>query len=115
MFNLGWSYLNGDGVRTGYAQAEYWLRLSAKDGNADAQSNLGWMYEHGLGVRQSDVKAAEWYRKAAEQGQSYSQYLLGKLYEAGRGVVRDKGRRPGLVPEGRRGRSRAGPGRGPAG
>ena len=45
-----------------------WFRLSAEQGNADAQGNLGLIYVTGQGVTQDFKEAAKWYRLAAVQG-----------------------------------------------
>ena len=67
-FNLGWMYLNGQGVPQDDVQAVKWTRLAADQGNASAQFNLGVMYDDGQGVPQDDVQAHKWYNLAAAQG-----------------------------------------------
>ena len=43
--NLGWMYMEGEGVPQDYKEAVKWYRLSADQGDADAQYNLGVMYD----------------------------------------------------------------------
>ena len=86
---LGVIYENGKGVKQNYAEAVYWYRKSAEQGNIIAQDNLGVMYENGRGVGQDYVEALKWYRKAAEQGRANAQCNLGLMYENGRGVEQD--------------------------
>jgi len=86
-----WSYLNGDGVRRATPQAEYWLRLSAKDGQR-GWPKATWVgcTSTASGCGKSDVKAAEWYRRRPSRARAIPSTCSGRLYEAGRGVVRDK-------------------------
>ena len=71
------------------AQAAYWWRKAAEQGNADAQNNLGTAYSDGRGVPQDFSQAAVWWRKAADQGDANAQYNLGVAYDQGQGVVQD--------------------------
>lgn len=45
-----------------------WYRLSAEQGDADAQSNLGVMYATGNGVPESYLTAYVWWSVSAAQG-----------------------------------------------
>ena len=119
-YHLGWCYENGDdidiedlySVRTHFGcldvdkdlkQAKFWYgryaeqcRISAEQGDPDAQYKLGECYENGRGV-DKDLKQAEYwygkyaeqYRAPAEQGDSDAQYNLGSCYEDGLGVDQD--------------------------
>ncbi len=58
-------YNNGEGVPQDYAQAVYWYRKAADQGNADAQLNLGRMYDNGRGVPQDAVIAYALYNISA--------------------------------------------------
>ena len=63
-----------------YAQAVYWYRKAADQGNAAAQNSLGFMYVNGRGgLAQDDVQAVYWYRKAADQGNAEAQTNLGVM------------------------------------
>ena len=61
-------YDEGEGVTQDDQEAVRWYRVSAEQGNADAQNNLAVMYRKGSGVIQDYEKAVEWYRSSAEQG-----------------------------------------------
>ena len=64
-------------------------RMSAEQGDADAQSNLGTNYYYGTGVPQDYKEAVKWYRKSAEQGHAMAQSILGLMYANGTGVPQD--------------------------
>ena len=44
-----------------YADADYWYRQAAEQGDAQAQFDLGFDYAVGRGVVQNSVKANQWY------------------------------------------------------
>ena len=69
-----------------------WYRLSAEQGNADAQYNLGGMYLWRKGVTQDYKEAIKWYRLAAAQGNLDAQLNLGSMYYEGEGVAEDLAR-----------------------
>ena len=50
-YYLGNMYDNGQGVLQDYSKTVKWYRLSAKQGDADAQNNLGVMYRDALRAR----------------------------------------------------------------
>ena len=52
-----------------------WYRMSADQGDAQAQFNLGLMYANGTGVTQDYKEAVKWCRMAAEQGHAKAQFL----------------------------------------
>ena len=72
-----------------YKEAVKWFRLSAEQGNTDAQTNLGSRYKKGEGVPQDYKEAVKWYRLAAYEGNSHAQNNLGTMHEFGRGVLQD--------------------------
>ena len=78
-----------NGVKQDHAEAVYWYRLAAEQGNALAQYNLGAAYENGLGVPQNYVEAMRWYRKAAYQNNAAAQFNVGTMYYCHRGVPQD--------------------------
>lgn len=88
-FDLGVSYIRGEGVPIDYKQAVEWLRKAAQQGDAEAQLWIGVAYANGEGVPQDHKQAAEWYRKAADQGHADAQYNLGVMYANGEGVPQD--------------------------
>lgn len=69
-----------------YQKAVIWLRKSAEQGYAPAQSRLGYYYWAGQGLKKDFEQAVFWYRKAAEQGNEIAQYNLGVCYANGQGV-----------------------------
>jgi len=88
MYEYGW------GVKKDHTLAERWLRKSAMQGLASAQTHLGNFY-----ARRSDMKikvdmnkALKWYRKAAKQDNSEAIFSLGLMYEMGYGVKKDSNR-----------------------
>ena len=64
-------------------------RVSAEQGDAQAQFELGQLYARGQGVIQNHRKALDWYLKAADQGLAEAQYNLGIVYGSGNGVEQD--------------------------
>jgi hypothetical protein len=76
--------------RKDYKEAVRLYRLSAEQGDPDAQYNLGQFYLRGeLGVPQDYKEAVKWYRKAAEQYDVDAQSNLGFMYNKGQGVPQD--------------------------
>ena len=88
-FNLGWMYLNGQGVTEDPKEAMKWFQLAAKQGNASAQLNLGVMYDFGNGVAQDYKEAMKWYQLSAKQGDALAQFNIGAMYSFGNGVPQD--------------------------
>jgi TPR repeat protein len=82
-------YCNGQGVPQNYAQAAFWWRKAAEQGDDQAQFNLGLSCDKGRGVKKDHTQAAFWWRKAAEQGFAPAQHNLGVLYHYAQGVPRD--------------------------
>jgi uncharacterized protein len=72
---------NGQGVPQDYNEAVKWFRLSAEQGDAEAQYNLGWMYYEGQGVPQDYKEAVKWYRLSAEQGNERAQINLAMMHD----------------------------------
>jgi hypothetical protein len=54
-------------------RAAEFYRLSAEQGDADAQFNFGRCLENGLGVEQDLIRAAEFYRLSAGQANPYGE------------------------------------------
>jgi TPR repeat protein len=66
-------YNDGYGVAQDYAEAVRWYRLSADQGNTEAQTYLGTLYFNGLGVAQNIVR--KWFRGGCcSAGQGRNQY-----------------------------------------
>ena len=72
-------YFIGQGVSQDYKESVKWYRLSAEQGDAEAQFNLGLMYSEGQGVPQDDKEAVKWYRLAAEQGDADAREIIESL------------------------------------
>lgn len=83
---LGWCYGTGNGAIQDYTKAIHWYKLSAEQGNVNAQNNLGFSYYNGNGADQDYAIAVKWYRMAAEQGHVIAQDNLGYCYQKGQGV-----------------------------
>lgn len=88
---MGMIYCTGDGnVAVDKKKAVYWLKRSAKNGNASAYRILGLMYENGDGVDQDYSEAMSWYMKSKEKGGDVEVLAcIGELYYCGHGVKRD--------------------------
>ena len=74
-FNLGWMYLNGEGITKDLKQAFYWYKKSAEQGYAKAQNNLGLMYINGEGTLKDLKQAAFWIKKSYENGYEEAKYI----------------------------------------
>ncbi len=73
-----------------YIRGNEWVRKSAEQGYAPAQSLLGATYLEGKGVDKDYDKGIQWHRKAADQEYAVSQYTLGYMYYYGQeGVKKD--------------------------
>jgi uncharacterized protein len=67
---IGFLYHRGLGVPTDDAQAAFWLRKAAEQGQAEGQLMLGSLYFFGLGVPQSYATAYAWCELAQDSGQA---------------------------------------------
>ena len=65
---VGYFYLEGQGVEKDLEKALYWTEQVAIHGDWDGQFNLGWFYEEGTAVPADMEKARHWYKQAALQG-----------------------------------------------
>ena len=59
-YNLGVSYVNGEGVARDEAEAVRWFRKAAEQGYVKAQYNLGAAYATGRGVPKDEAEAYFW-------------------------------------------------------
>ncbi len=81
----GIAYLNGnDGLKPDAKKAVYWLRRSARMGNAYAQLMLGKAFAEGKGVDQDLNHAIKWWYESANKGNAQAQFLLGKALLQGK-------------------------------
>ncbi|WP_133149810.1 tetratricopeptide repeat protein, partial [Shewanella sp. 10N.286.52.C2] len=81
-YQLGFSYLVGQGVGIDIENAVVWYKKAASAGHSEAQNALGELYsEAGSGSDDSAIElkkiAIYWFTKAAEQGLARAQYNLG--------------------------------------
>ncbi len=70
---IGFMYHRGLGVKTDDAQAAFWLRKAAEQGQAEGQLMLGSLYFFGLGVPQDYAAAYAWCELAQDNGQAEAQ------------------------------------------
>jgi TPR repeat protein len=74
-------YFLGKGVPVDYTEAEYWLTMGAKRGNAEAQATLGIAYLHSLEHKKDLSKAVKLLQPAATKDHSpTAQSILGQIY-----------------------------------
>ena len=85
-----WSFETGKGNPPDPAEAAYWYRLAAADGETKALTNLGTLLARGQGIGKPDPEAARllWWAAAA-QGEAIAMFNLGAMYERGIGVAAD--------------------------
>jgi peptidoglycan hydrolase-like protein with peptidoglycan-binding domain len=86
----GWSFEKGTGNAHDAAEAVYWYRLAAADGDPRALTNLGTLMARGQGIEQPDPEAARllWWA-AATHGEATAMFNLGTMFERGIGVAAD--------------------------
>lgn len=72
------------------AQEATACRVSAEQGDAEAQAKLGYIFFHGQGVPQDYAEAIRWYSKAADQGNARGEDGLAFMYLQGHGVTQDR-------------------------
>ena len=65
---LGYMYVNGEGVLENEAEAVKWFRKAAEQGHSQSQCSLGVMYQYGRGVPQSDIEAYVWFSVSTTNG-----------------------------------------------
>lgn len=76
-YELGYSYLFGEGLEKDEQTGFKWLLESAKQGISDAQYYVGWCYFNGVGVSKDAQLGFLWSLKAAEQGHADAQCVVG--------------------------------------
>src|SRR5580704_14887695 len=62
-YDLARCYEKGEGVTEDYAKAALYMRRSADQGYASAETHLGYYYGEGLGVTGNLDEALKWYPK----------------------------------------------------
>jgi len=88
-YQLGMSYLNGEGVKVNIQKGIEYLRASAKQNYAKAYARLAKMYDYGWDVPINLELAVQLYHLAASLGDGTSQANLGYKYESGKGVEKN--------------------------
>lgn len=87
---LGFVFESGSyGQSKDMAQAAFWYRKAAEQGEIFAQTMLAKLYALGEGVPKDFSSAVFWNRKAANKGVAIAQAELGAAYWGGVGVPRD--------------------------
>ena len=89
-YNLGVSFLKGQGVKQDYAEAAKWFGKAAEGGDLDAIYNLATCYMNGEGVEQDVEKGMKLYQRAAADGHVKATRVLGDCYLFGLGVTKDR-------------------------
>lgn len=86
----GLAYLDGrDGLEPDAEKGVYWIRRSARTGNAYAQLVLGNCYADGRGVAKDPQRAVQWWTRSGTSDNAVAQYLIGRAYLQGNGVSND--------------------------
>jgi hypothetical protein len=86
---LAAAYFAGRGVPKDLAQAAYWYRKAADQGNPAAQVYLGYLCTVGLGVPQDTAEGILWYRRASASNYPMAEVNLAAHYMRGDGVEQD--------------------------
>jgi hypothetical protein len=87
-FFMGLHYYQGfDGVVRDKAEAAKWWRLSADQGQPDAESAIGDMYYKGDFLAQDYEESFKWYLRSAMHGNSNAAMRVGTFYLSGQGGV----------------------------
>ena len=66
-----------------YAEAYYYWRPAAEQGDIEAQYGLGWMYHNGYGLAIDDRQALRWWEQAASKGNTDALFSIAMLYNMG--------------------------------
>lgn len=88
-YKKGLLYYHGDVVEKDMVQAEFFFRLAADGGHANANEKLGDIYENGRGVPTNVKMAIERYKFAENLGDVQAMFALGQCYEKGKGLTQD--------------------------
>ncbi len=86
---LAAAYFAGRAMPKDLAQAAYWYRKAADQGDPAAQVYLGYLYTAGIGVPQDTAEAIRWYRRAASSNSAQAEVNLAGHYMRGDGVKQD--------------------------
>ena len=80
-YKLSEIFSHGRGVDYDAEEADKWLFLAVKHGDADAQASVAWRYWGGYNVPMDRKEAIKLWRRAAESGHQESLYRLDSLLE----------------------------------
>ena len=80
----------GQGQPADPVLAIHYYRISAEQGDPDAELNLAVMTDSGVGTRADPAEAALWYGRAAAHDVGRAAFDLGQLYGDGIGVPRNR-------------------------
>ena len=86
----GWVSDEPEAASQGHKQAFSWLKKSAKNDDAFAQTIIGVMYGAGEVIPENDKLCKFWLKKAAEQGFSLAQAFLGLLYAKEKEILQER-------------------------
>lgn len=86
---MAFAYLAGRGVAKDSAQAAYWFRKAADQGDPEAQNEMGYLYTWGIGVDRDAGQAFRWFARAAGGGWQQAKLNMAVMYMRGMGVARD--------------------------
>ncbi len=87
-YQLGRSYLTGNGAEKNAKKAAFWFNKAARNGHSISQRTLATMYYSGIGVRKAPAHALKWFLKAAENGDAAAQVAVADMYYRGIGMHR---------------------------
>lgn len=73
---LGFMYMNGEGVPVNKSEGAKWLIKAGENGDAMAQRALGFMYKNGDGVYKSETESQKWFREVAPKIYDLSKKLM---------------------------------------
>ena len=73
---LGFMYMNGEGVPVNKSEGARWLIKAGQNGDAMAQRALGYMYKNGDGVYKSESESKKWFKEAAPKFYDLSKKLM---------------------------------------
>lgn len=88
-YNLGYLYLNGEGVERDVVAGLGWMRRAAETGRPEMQYELGVLLSEGVVTAPDPEQAAHWYRRAADQGFAPAIHNFAWCHLQGKGVERD--------------------------
>lgn len=89
---LGYRFLDGQGVAQDEREALRWFRMAAAQGYSRALWLVGWMILEGRGTDQDIDRGLHHLWLAAEAGFAFAYFTLGNLFERGLGIAQDPDR-----------------------